>query len=222
MLQNSITNTKKSTVKAESSKKRSNGENNHHKAYGRKNTFWNQLRVNAGVTYADIAEYLHCSRALAGFFFTGQLVPKDEYIDVLCDWFSVDRIVGEREFRKANREWDTIHDGKRHPKLVAEGESKIEIEKSVEKKEKVVVKTSTVFVKEEKKLDISGLNRAVYDSKVLDYDDFVSFTKLLARRNTYEKEDDFKNEIIDFIGQHIYKADGVDYKKYNAIIKLLS
>lgn len=211
-------NIKKSTVKAESSKKRSNGENNHHKAYGRKNTFWNQLRVNAGVTYTDIAEYLHCSRALAGFFFTGQLVPKDEYIDILCDWFGVDRILGEREFRKANREWDTIHDGKPHPKLVAESETKAE---TVTKKEKVVVKTSTVFVKEEKKLDIGGLNRAVYNAKVLDYDDFVTFTKLLARRNAYEKEDDFKNEIIDFIGEHIYKADGVDYKKYNAIIKLL-
>lgn len=221
MLQNSITNTKKSaSVKAESSIKRSNkvGEI-HRKAHGRKDTFWNQQRVNAGVTYNDIARYLHCSPSLAGRFFTGILVPKDEYIDALCDWFGVDRILGEREFRKAAREWDTIHDGKKHPKLVAEEDNKIEIEKPVEKENKVVVKTSTVFVKEQKAIDISGLSRASFD--IFDYDDFVAFTKILARKNSYEREEDFKDEIIDFIGQHAYGNDKCDYKKYNRIMKLI-
>ena len=218
MLQNSITNTKKSaSVKAESSNKRSKYGDNRRKARGRKSTFWNQKRINAGVTYRDIGEYLHCSTSLAGRFFTGQVVPKDEYIDSLCDWFGVDRIVGEREFRNANRKWDTIYDGKIHPKLEIDGEKKPE--PKVEKREPVVVKTSTVFVKEKKTMDISGLNRAVY--RILDYDSFVEFTKLLARRKSYEREEDFRNEVIDFIGQHVYGADGVDYKKYNEIMKLL-
>ncbi len=221
MLQNSFTNTKKSEVKAESSNKRSYKVGDiHRKAHGRKDTFWNQQRVNAGVTYNDVARYLHCSPSLAGRFFTGILVPKDEYIDKLCDWFGVDRILGEREFRKAAREWDTIRDGKSHPKLVAEGEKEIEIERPVEKEEKkVVVKTSTVFVKEEKAIDISGLSRASFD--IFDYDDFVSFTKILARKNSYERVEDFKDEIIDFIGQHAYGSDKCDYKKYNHIMKLI-
>ena len=219
MVQNSISNTKKSaSVKAESSNKRSNkvGEIRR-KAHGWKDTFWNQQRVNAGVTYDDIARYLNCSTSMAARFFSGILVPKEEHIDRLCDWFGVDRVLGEREFRKANREWDTIHDGNKHPKLVADGENEKKLNHP--EKRKVIVKTSTVFVKEEKSIDISGLSRASFD--IFDYDDFVSFTKILARKNTYESEEYFKDEIIEFIGQHAYGSDKCDYKKYNHIMKLI-
>lgn len=185
-------------------------------ARGRKNTFWNQIRVNANLTYADVADYLHLGMSTVAKFFTGQMVPLDAYIDKLCELFEVDRIQGEREFIKANREWDTIHDGKKHDTFSAKTEK--EEPKTTTPEKKVVIKKSTViYRKEESEMDIAGLNRLVYG--ILDYDDFVSFTKLLASRKTYESDKYFKSDVKEFIGQRVYGK--VDFETFGAIYKLI-
>ena len=184
-----------------SSKKTGSEKGRTCRAHGKKDTFWNQVRVKSNITQKEVAQYLGCSKSLAGFFFSGQLVPKDEYMDKLCDLFNVDRIVGEREFRKANREWDTIHDGKEHPNFSAEV---IKEPKPKTEPTKVVEKRSVIIKHEEEKstMDIGGLHRAAFD--MLDYDCFAEFTKLLNSRKAFETETDFRNEVDEFISDRVY------------------
>lgn len=185
------------------------------RAHGKKDTFWNQVRVKSNITQKEVAEYLGCSKSLAGFFFSGQLVPKDEHIDKLCELFGVDRILGEREFRKAHRDWDTINDGKEHPTFSAE----VNKEPKPKKETKKIVERRSVIINHEEELreekptmDISGLHRAAY--RVLDYDDFVAFTKLLGSKKHFESESDWMNEIDEFISSRVYgKVSRAEYDR---------
>ena len=69
--------------------------------------FWNRLRVERNIRYVDLAELFPHLKSFSsiGVWFSGQVMPRDEYIRVLCDFFDVDFDEGKREFQKAHDVW---------------------------------------------------------------------------------------------------------------------
>ena len=73
-----------------------------------RDNFWSRKRVEAKFTIDDIAKYLGKSRAATGMYFTGQIMPPQDCIKLLCSLFGVDELEGEREFRKAVKAYDLL------------------------------------------------------------------------------------------------------------------
>ena len=73
--------------------------------------FWNRLRVERNIRYIDLLELFPSfkTHTSIGFWFSGQTMPKDEHISVLCDFFDVDFAKGKEEFRKAHENWESTH-----------------------------------------------------------------------------------------------------------------
>lgn len=84
--------------------------------------FWNRLRVERNIRYIDLHELFPSfkSHTSIGLWFSGQLMPKDEHISVLCDFFDVDFEIGKEEFRKAHENWESTH---HQNKRITTGES---------------------------------------------------------------------------------------------------
>ena len=59
-------------------------------------------------------------------YFTGQLVPSEEKVKTLCEYFDVDIVTGTREFLNAHKEYDRKHDRT----LVMSAKTKEKIEKA--------------------------------------------------------------------------------------------
>lgn len=74
-------------------------------AYACKDNFWSRLRAEKGIKIKEVAEYLHLSGGTVGAYFTGELMPSEDKINVLCDLFDVDSVLGAREFKKAHDKW---------------------------------------------------------------------------------------------------------------------
>ncbi len=73
--------------------------------------FWNKIRVEKNIRYKDLVELFPNYRSestIAGWF-TGQFMPKDDNIKILCDLFDVDFETGKAEFEKANTIWQSTH-----------------------------------------------------------------------------------------------------------------
>ena len=77
-----------------------------------KDNFWSRKRVEAKITIKELADALNIQKGTLGAYFTGCLMPKEDTIHALCDWFNVDYIEGEREFRKAWKAYDPQRNGK--------------------------------------------------------------------------------------------------------------
>ena len=76
-----------------------------HAPHARKDTFWNKVRVEKGLTLKEVGEYLHLTTTPVGMYFSGQLLPNDNIIRQLCDLFDVDFTTGSLEFQHAHRAW---------------------------------------------------------------------------------------------------------------------
>ena len=71
-----------------------------------KDNFWSRKRVEANVTMNEIADLLGINVKTASAYFTGQLIPHEEQIKTLCDFFDVDVIEGTREFVNAHKTYE--------------------------------------------------------------------------------------------------------------------
>ena len=88
-----------------------------------KDNFWSRKRVEANITMKEIAELLEIKVKTASAYFTGQIVPHEHQIKLLCELFNVDTLEGEREFIKAHKAYEAPH--KRTLILSAKTKSKI-------------------------------------------------------------------------------------------------
>lgn len=73
--------------------------------------FWNEIRVEKNIRYKDLAELFpnYRSQTTVAWWFSGQLMPKDNQIKTLCDLFDVDFETGKAEFEKAHAVWESTH-----------------------------------------------------------------------------------------------------------------
>lgn len=95
-----------------------------------KDNFWSKKRVEQNVNVKEIALLLDAKYQTVSAYFTGQLVPHEDQIKTLCEYFDVDLIEGTREFHKAHRAYDATH--KRTLVLSAKTKKKIEQAKKPE------------------------------------------------------------------------------------------
>ena len=70
-----------------------------------KNTFWNQVRVSKGVKIREIAELFDVKESTAGFWFSGQQVPRTAIQCQLCDLFDIDYETGINNFTNDHKIW---------------------------------------------------------------------------------------------------------------------
>lgn len=87
-----------------------------------KDNFWSKTRVDNNVRLDEIADLLGVARTTAGAYFTGFLMPHEEQIETLCEFFDVDLRVGTREFDKMHKAYDV--DEKKTLKYSAKSKTK--------------------------------------------------------------------------------------------------
>lgn len=75
-------------------------------------TFWNRVRVEAGITCTEVAQYLHLSESGVSNYFTGKIIPSDYTIHKLCEFFNVDYNTGHSEFYRAHQEYKKMKGSK--------------------------------------------------------------------------------------------------------------
>lgn len=75
------------------------------KAFSRKSNYWNDLRTSQNVKFDLLAELLNVSDSCVGNYFTGAVLPNDNTIKELCDFFGVDYETGKKEFVKIRNTW---------------------------------------------------------------------------------------------------------------------
>ena len=78
-------------------------------AFARKDTFWNKLRVEKGLTTKEIGELINEDDKKISAYFTGFLLPDDRVISELCELFDVDYNRGNLEFQHAHRQYKAEH-----------------------------------------------------------------------------------------------------------------
>lgn len=77
-----------------------------------KDTFWAKLRVDNGFNLKELAKMVHVDMSSMCHYLTGQAMPPDDVIDVLCKYFDVDPVLGKSEFMKAHDSWVGEHSRK--------------------------------------------------------------------------------------------------------------
>ena len=70
-----------------------------------KQTFWNDLRIQNGYMYKDIADTLGVKACNVAKWFSGANLPSDKMIKDICDLFGVDFALGKSEFVNAKKNW---------------------------------------------------------------------------------------------------------------------
>ena len=70
-----------------------------------KDTFWNTLKKEKGVTLKDISKTLDLDQATLSHYFTGMQLPSTTWSVKICDYFGIDYVTGAEEFNKAHAAW---------------------------------------------------------------------------------------------------------------------
>lgn len=91
------------------------------RAFSRKNNYWNDLRTANNVKFDQLAVLLDVSDSCVGNYFSGAVMPKNEVIKDLCDFFGIDFETGKNEFLKIHNSWLVEQDKN---KTVAEPEKR--------------------------------------------------------------------------------------------------
>ena len=73
-------------------------------------TFWSQKRHDAKLSIKDLSALTEVSYSMISKYLTGQVMPSDEKIRIMCDLFAVDFKEGKQEFRKAYIAWHKRYD----------------------------------------------------------------------------------------------------------------
>lgn len=165
-----------------------------------KDTFWARKRVENNITVRELSKLIKCSRATTGAYFTGFMIPDDEKIKVLCDFFDVDFIRGKREFINAHKKYDVDY------KRVVVVKSSSKTMQECEKTEEPVV-TEKPVIKEE---------RVMGDSDKLD-----AVKRLLYNKVSYDLYCLIENTPVDKIEETLYD-NKVDYVLFNLVRDILS
>lgn len=136
-----------------------------------KDTFWSTTRVAQNVSIEEVAEYIGMSRATAGMYFTGQLVPSEKTALALCELFDVDPIKGRREFIDAHKKYDAEHTRV----LKASSKKSVEPVDKSDSSDKVVLDESLAKVVQDFNTKVDNALRVVYHK--LSYDDFMAVSE---------------------------------------------
>jgi len=70
-----------------------------------KDTFWNDLRREKGVTLREMGAALNTDQATLSHYFTGMQLPSTPTSVKICDYFGIDYAIGAEEFNKAHEAW---------------------------------------------------------------------------------------------------------------------
>ena len=144
-------------------------------AYTCTDNFWSKLRVDSKFTLKDIADFLRVSVPTVCKYFTGEVLPSDETITLLCRLFDVDEVRGKSEFLEAHKKWDVNHNRKVLARADVEQPNKTEAKKEVKTEEKTELeKVADVY-------DNSNVFEMVYGK--LSYDEFNKFFDAVAGKD---------------------------------------
>ena len=135
--------------------------------------FWNMVLYNNNCTQLQITDLLGAKKSTVSAYFSGFLMPKDDVIHTLCDYFDVDFDTGRNEFRKAYETWGKVHSDK----YVKSGDTytcrkDTALKKSAQiPKSKTIVKESKKSSSNKQRFDTYKYARALY--KRLLFNDFI-------------------------------------------------
>lgn len=158
---------------------RTNFKRNKNKnSYAFKDNFWSKKRVEGNYKISDMAELLECPYSTAGAFFGGYMMPNEEQIKKLCEFFGVDVIEGTREFLNAHKAYDAEKQKGRKSKVQAKKPEptkttpikQLDTFEKVEEPKEPEPKTH----KEPKNIDYSSVFKKVYGK--LSFSDYTEFT----------------------------------------------
>ena len=148
---------------------KTNHSNHKYYAHSFKDNFWCKKRVEANITLKEVAELLKCKQSTAGAYFTGFLMPSEEDIKTLCDFFGVDVIEGTREFVNTHKKYDT------EQKLTLKYNSRPEKpEKTIRVNEPEEVKPNDT-----KERDYTEVIKLAYDTHTLSFEEYNQFIDML-------------------------------------------
>ena len=71
--------------------------------------FWTRKNAENGYIFKDIANLLGVCPSTAAYYFCGRILPDDDKIRKLCEFYDVDFAEGKEEFRKAFDSWGESH-----------------------------------------------------------------------------------------------------------------
>jgi transcriptional regulator with XRE-family HTH domain len=125
--------------------------------------FWNSVLSDNNCTQLQVADLLGTKKSTTSAYFSGFIMPKDDVIRTLCDYFNVDFDTGRSEFRKAYDAWGVSHSD-RYMKSGDFAYTHIKKSVSSPKKSKKAVST-------ELKFDIYKYARILY--KKLSFNDYI-------------------------------------------------
>lgn len=74
-------------------------------------TFWNQKRIEKGVTLKDMADDLGVHLTSLSTWLTGAKLPATPTAIKICDYLGIDYVTGAEEFNKIHEEWISAHSG---------------------------------------------------------------------------------------------------------------
>lgn len=163
----------------------------------KKDTFWNRKRIESNIKYTELGELLHMPLSTVGSYFSGQVMPKREFIEQVCDLFGVEYSVGVLEFQHAHRAWRS----NRNDKTFLRGEPPKK--KSQEKPQPIV------------------LIETVEEEPVIDYK--TKFLKAVYGCVSYEQYEELKHYVeVEGADTLRYLYGKIDYDLYQRISSLLS
>lgn len=171
------------------------GNKTNHAPFTRKENFWSRKRVENSVTLKEIANLLGKKETTVGAYFSGQLMPNDDTIHTLCDFFDVSFNDGQIEFQHAHREWKA-----RHYAPAVYSAKKVTGKRVPSEKETTTSETPS----NESVVKMKTLLKRLYG--VLSCEDFVTVYNCLihGRQSTFN------------LGEALYGK--VDYDAYNEIL----
>lgn len=159
--------------------KNTRGKRSH--AYAFKDNFWNKKRIEGNYKISDMAELLECPYSTAGAYFGGVMMPREDAIKKLCEFFGVDEIEGTREFLNAHKAYDAEKQKGRKLKIKAEEPepTKTTPIKQLDTFEKVEEPKAPepITRKDKKDIDYSSVFEIVYGK--LSFSDYAEFTTSL-------------------------------------------
>lgn len=176
-----------------------------------KNNFWSKKRVEHNIKTQEIADLLGIKCKTASSYFTGQVVPHEEQIKTLCDFFGVDIVEGTREFENAHKHYDA--ERKRTMKATAKPKPKttpitepsvFDLIPTEEKLSTDCIVGGTMPEEEchcvEPEKDYTPVIKLLYDSGKVDFETYNEFIDHLM----LEGEEEAKKFIFDHVNYDLF------------------
>jgi DNA-binding XRE family transcriptional regulator len=154
-----------------------------------KDTFWNQLRIEKGVTQKAMSEAVNIHPVSLSQYLTGCKLPSTPIAIKICDYFGVDYVTGAEEFNKAHEVWIAEHNGqsKKRSKI---RKRKFDVDATTETETTVSAEPDTPNELPQKPTGRLFIQKILYG--ITSFEEFVtvmetSFTKETALKELYGK-----------------------------------